>query len=139
MDEILINREAKICWTCDYRAKTAGNRCPRCRKELKTEFEVHKKAIYSLLAGLFFTLIGLFVLAKYNLFSMGSAHNLDLQTQIIGLLDFGLMMSWGIPMIICGFWQYLTGKDGEIIGSPLSKCGLVLTGIAAIYLFVFYR
>lgn len=135
MEEILINREAKVCFNCNYRAKTAENSCPRCRKKLITEFEVQKKGIYNLLAGIFFTLIGLFVLAKYKLFSTGSASHLDFQTQIIGLLDFGLMMSWGVPMTTGGIWQYLTGKDGEIIGKPMSIGGLVLTGLATIYLF----
>ena len=137
MEEILINREAKTCLNCNFRAKTADVRCPRCRKKLTTEFEIQKRGIYNVLAGIFFTLIGLFVLAKYRLFSFGSAPRLDFQTQMIGLLDFGLMMSWGIPMMIGGVWQYLTGKDGDIIVKPMSFGGLGLTGIAAIYLFIF--
>lgn len=139
MDEILINREVKICWKCNYRVKTAENRCPRCMKELKTEFEIQKKAIYNLLAGLFFTLVGFFVFAKYNLFSMGSVRNSDLSTQMIGLLDFGLMMSWGMPMTVCGIWQYLTGKNGETIGTLLSRIGLALTCVAAVCLLFFFR
>lgn len=103
--------EQKSCGNCDYRAETADQKCPRCRKKLFTKAEINLSGGTLIVGGLLNVVV---MMLMYNRASSRIAADENLAVNFVSTQAlYGILLAFavcGIVWIAFGFLQIVSGK-----------------------------